>query len=114
MARVRFHHYAWGLLAYNLAVILGGAFVRASISGDGCGAHWPWCNGELFPHLGRAKTLIEFSHRLSSGLLLPLALGLVAWAFRAYPRGHPACGGSLFALSLVLAEALIGAGLVHF
>src|SRR5207248_7437178 len=27
MARLRFHHYAWGLLAYNVVVILGGAFV---------------------------------------------------------------------------------------
>src|SRR2546426_998093 len=49
MARMRFHQYAWGLLAYNVAVVLGGAFVRASISGDGCGNHWPDCNGQLIP-----------------------------------------------------------------
>src|SRR3954454_6717351 len=74
MVRARFHHYAWGLLAYNLAVILGGAFVRASISGDGCGSHWPDCNGSLIPLGGELRQVIEYSHRLSTGLLLPLVL----------------------------------------
>src|SRR5436305_13265940 len=116
MARVRFHHYAWGLLGYNLAVILGGAFVRASISGDGCGPHWPSCNGELIPHTGRIATLIEFSHRISTGLLVPLILGLVVWAFLAFPERHPARAGALLALSLTFVEALIGAVLAknHF
>jgi heme o synthase len=114
MAGIRFHHYAWGLLAYNIAVILGGAFVRASISGDGCGSHWPTCNGQLIPHGGRVETLIEFTHRASSGLLVPLILVLLVWAFRAFPRGHPARAGAVFALSLTFVEALIGAGLVLF
>jgi heme o synthase len=114
MARMRFHQYAWGLLAYNLVVILGGAFVRATISGDGCGSHWPDCNGTLIPHPGRIETLIEFSHRVSTGLLLPMILALVVWAFLVHPKGHPARAGALFALSLTLVEALVGAGLVLF
>jgi len=114
MPRIRFQQYAWGLLGYNLAVILGGAFVRASISGDGCGQHWPSCNGELIPHTGRLATLIEFGHRLSTGVLLPLVIALVIWAFRAYPKGHPARGGAWAVLGFTLAEALIGAGLVLY
>ena len=43
----RFAKYAWGVLAYNLVVILWGAFVRATGSGAGCGSHWPLCNGEV-------------------------------------------------------------------
>src|SRR6266567_2315978 len=114
MSRVRFHHYAWGLLAYNLAVVLGGAFVRASISGDGCGNHWPDCNGQLIPHNGPLKQFIELGHRASIGLLVPLILGLIVWAFLAQPKGHPSRKGAMFALSLTLGDALIGAWLVRF
>jgi heme A synthase len=35
-----FARYAWFVLAYNIIVILWGAFLRASLSGDGCGQHW--------------------------------------------------------------------------
>ena len=102
MSRLRFHHYAWGLLAYNLVVILGGAFVRATGSGDGCGNDWPRCRGELIPHAaslaGWAKTLTEFSHRASTGVLGSLILILVAWAFWAHPKGHPARRGALLSL----------------
>lgn len=114
MARVRFHHYAWGLLAYTVAVILGGAFVRATISGDGCGSHWPGCQGALIPAFSEQKTLIEFGHRVSSGLLLPLVIGLLVGAFRTTPRGHPARAGAVFVLLFTLVEALIGAGLVLY
>src|SRR5262249_26155824 len=114
MARTRFQYFAWGLLAYNLVVILGGAFVRATISGDGCGSHWPDCNGHLIPQPGRIETLIEFTHRASTGLLLPLIIALVVWAFRAFPVGHPTRVSAVAALLLTLSEALIGAGLVLF
>jgi protoheme IX farnesyltransferase len=111
---MRFHQFAWGVLAYNLATILGGAFVRATMSGDGCGNHWPNCNGQLLPDMGQAKAVIEFSHRASTGLLLVLVVSLVVWAFRAHPRGHPARTGAVFALLMTLVEALIGAALVLF
>ena len=114
MVRFRFHQYAWGLLAYNVAVILGGAFVRATVSGDGCGSHWPDCHGQLFPQGGRLATYIEFSHRASTGILLPLVLALVVWAFRAFRKGHPARPASVYVLLFTLIEAAIGAGLVLF
>ena len=59
--------YAWAVLAYNVAVILWGAYVRATGSGAGCGAHWPLCNGEVVPRAAGVATLIEFSHRATSG-----------------------------------------------
>lgn len=102
------------VLAYNLGVILWGAYVRASGSGAGCGSHWPSCNGEAVP-LGRsAATWIEYSHRVSSGLVLLLALGLGVWAFRAAPRGHPVRRGAVLAVAFTLSEAALGAGLVLF
>ena len=114
MLRLRFHQFAWGLLAYNVAVILGGAFVRASVSGDGCGTHWPTCQGELIPHGGRLATFIEYGHRLSTGILLPLVFVLLAWAFRTHPKRHPVRTAAALVVVLTLVEGLIGAGLVLF
>ena len=50
-------------LFYCLFVILWGAFVRASGSGAGCGAHWPLCNGVLVPQSPALATIIELTHR---------------------------------------------------
>lgn len=110
----RLTRYAWTVLAYNLAVILWGAFVRASGSGAGCGRHWPLCNGELVPRAPRLETLIEFSHRLTSGLSLLLVLGLLVWAFRARRKGDPTRAAAVLAAVFMLGEAAVGAGLVLF
>jgi heme A synthase len=110
----RFSKYAWGVLAYNLIVILWGAFVRASGSGAGCGGHWPLCNGEVIPQAPQVQTLIEFTHRLMSGLSLILVVALFVWAFRAYPKGHAARLGASLSLFFIITEALVGAGLVLF
>jgi heme A synthase len=110
----RFAKYAWSVLAFNFAVILWGAYVRATQSGAGCGSHWPLCNGVVIPVAPAVETLVEYAHRLSSGLSLLLVVGLFVWAFRAYPkRGHVRLGASLSMLFIVT-EALVGAGLVLF
>lgn len=72
----RLARYAWAVLAYNVGVILWGAYVRASGSWAGCGSHWPLCNGEVLPPAATVATLIEYSHRLTSGLAL-VGLGIV-------------------------------------
>ena len=107
-----FCRFAWGVLAYILLVILWGAYVRATGSGAGCGGHWPLCNGQIVPPSPGAATIIEYAHRLTSGLSLVLVAALCAWAFRLFPPGHPVrCLATLSGLFLVL-EALLGAGLV--
>lgn len=108
----RFAKFAWGLLAYNLAVVLWGAFVRASRSGAGCGSHWPLCNGEVVPRPERIETLIELTHRVSSGVDGLLVLGMLVWAFRAWPRGSPVRLGAVLSTALIVTEGLVGAGLV--
>ncbi|HSR68455.1 MAG TPA: COX15/CtaA family protein [Acidobacteriota bacterium] len=110
----RFAKYCWGVLAYTILVILWGAFVRATGSGAGCGSHWPTCNGEVIPRAPALETLIEYTHRLSSGLLGFLVVGLLIWAFRRFPSAHPLRKGALWSLLFVIAEALIGAGIVKF
>ncbi len=110
----RLQHFAWGLLAYEILVVAWGDYVRATGSGAGCGRHWPMCNGEILPRAPRIATLIEFSHRLSSGVALVGTLVLLVWAIRAYPGGHRVRRGAYVTASLMVAEALIGAGLVLF
>ena len=114
MVTSRFAKYAWFVLGYNLLVIMWGAYVRASGSGAGCGSHWPLCNGEVVPRTPTMATLVEFSHRLSSGIALLLLIGLVVWAFRAYERRHPVRLLAALSMFFILTEALVGAGLVLF
>ena len=106
--------YAWAVLGYNLLVVAWGAFVRATGAGAGCGKHWPTCNGEVVPRSPRLETLVEFSHRASTGIAFLALAVLVAWAFREFPRGHAARKGSAAALAFMVLEAAVGAGLVLF
>ena len=110
----RFAKYTWGVLLYNILVILFGAFVRASGSGAGCGAHWPLCNGVVIPRPQQIETVIEFTHRITSGITLPLVILLVFWAWRLYPRRSPIRTSSLLVVVFTITEALVGAGLVLF
>jgi heme A synthase len=110
----RYVAYAWGVLAYNLAVVLWGAFVRATGSGAGCGSHWPLCNGEVIPRDEHTAMLIELTHRVTSGIALLLVVGMLVWALRAYPKGHVVRSGAILSMALMVLEALLGAGLVLF
>ena len=114
MKQTAYIRYSWGVLGYTIAVILWGAYVRATGSGAGCGSHWPLCNGEVIPISPRIETLVEFTHRVSSGLTLVLVVGLVIWAFVAFPRRHPARLGACVSGILVMSEVAVGAGLVYF
>lgn len=108
----RFARFALFVLAYNVVVILWGAFLRASLSGDGCGQHWLTCNGEVVPAAPQFKTVIEFSHRLSTGLAFVVVLVLFVWAFRRFEKNLPVRKAAFASFALIVAEALIGAGLV--
>ncbi len=108
----RFAKYAWFVLAYNVVVILWGVFLRASKSGDGCGQHWLTCHGEVIPSAPELKTVIEFSHRLTSGLAFIAVLILVIWAFRKFPKGAAIRKTAVVSFIFIITEALVGAGLV--
>lgn len=110
----KFRNFAWIVLAYILAVILWGAFVRATGSGAGCGAHWPTCDGQVIPRAPEIETLIEYTHRVSSGLVLVLVAVMLVWALRIFPRGHLIRKSVALAGFFTITEALVGAGLVLF
>src|SRR5579863_1612355 len=104
--------FAWGVLVYFIAVILWGTLVRATGAGAGCGNHWPLCNGTVMQHSPRVDTMIEFTHRITSGLSFFSAVGLLMWTFLGTARGHLARAASIAAVAFTLVEAIIGALLV--
>jgi heme A synthase len=110
----RFAKLAWSVVVVNLLVIVWGAYVRASLSGDGCGAHWPLCNGEFVPAGAAFKTFVEFTHRLTSGAALLLVVWTVWRAFKTFPARHRVRRGAAWTLGFILVEALIGALLVKY
>lgn len=112
MVLSRFAKYAWGVLAFNILVILWGAFVRATGSGAGCGSHWPTCNGEIIPRAPQIETIVEFTHRLTSGVALLLVFGMLVWAFRSFAAGSLERRGAVLSSIFIIIEALVGAGLV--
>jgi cytochrome c oxidase assembly protein subunit 15 len=104
--------FSWAVLVYFIAVILWGTLVRATGSGAGCGNHWPLCNGTVLQHSARVDTMIEFTHRITSGLSFFSVVGLLAWTFAGTVRGHLARAAAVAAVLFTLVEAIIGALLV--
>lgn len=113
-ARKRFAWFAWAVLAFNIPVILWGAYVRVSYSGDGCGANWPFCNGKALPQNMTKPTIIEFTHRMMTSLDTVLMLGLVGLAFWLFPKRHAVRRYAVASLVFLFVEAILGAGLVLF
>jgi heme A synthase len=112
-SKAHFVRASWAALAFTLFVILWGAFVRATGSGAGCGSHWPLCNGEVLPQDPTLHTVIEFTHRATSGISLLLVVGLFVWARKLYPaRTHFVRRMAKLSLIGMILEALLGAGLV--
>lgn len=106
--------FAWIVVAFNVAVAIGGAFVRATGSGAGCGNRWPLCNGQVVIGTPSTATVIEFVHRSMTGIDAAMVLGLLAWTFRAFPKRHAARLGAVLSTVFMFCEALIGATLVQF
>ncbi|GAB4503426.1 MAG: hypothetical protein Fur0043_04180 [Anaerolineales bacterium] len=114
MKNKRFALFTWGVLGWNLIVILWGAYVRASGSGAGCGRHWPLCNGQVLPRAPGEEMLIEFTHRLLSGVDILLVAAMLVWGLRIASKDHPLRKGLMASGIFLGLEALLGAGLVLF
>ena len=105
--------YAKAGLLLSIASILAGAFVRATGSGDGCGATWPTCKGKIIPELSDTSELIEFSHRSLSGVLLVVTLIIFAKT-RSFQKDTLVRTVTNYLTFFVIFEALIGAVIVIF
>lgn len=113
-ARRIFPYVAWATLGFNVLVILWGTVVRATGSGDGCGASWPKCGQQFIPPNPTVETLIEFSHRASSflaGVGVAIVFFLALWA---WPKRHLVRKAATISGVFLVIEALLGASLVLF
>ena len=112
IGRVSLARFARFVVAYNITVIVWGAYVRATGSGAGCGSHWPLCNGEFLPTTPQTQTVIEFAHRVTSGLSLVLVAILLIWCWRRTAKGDRPRHSAVAAAVLLFNEAFLGALLV--
>ena len=117
-ALVRFRRLVNVTLLATFALIVIGGVVRVSDSGLGCGppgsgAHgWPLCDGQVIPFL-QGSTLIEFSHRITAGVVGILILLIVWQAFRHLRDHRWIVRGSVAAGVLVLVQAILGGATVE-
>jgi cytochrome c oxidase assembly protein subunit 15 len=92
-------------------VLLMGANVTATGSGDGCGNDWPLCHGSWLPG-NYFESIVEYSHRFVTSIegVFVLATAIVAWPFRKrFPQFTfliPAMAGTLLLQSLMGAAAV--------
>src|SRR5690606_19012122 len=75
------------------------------------------CGGEAIPSAPQLKTLIEFSHRVTTALagivvVILATWALVSWARRRFPKGEREWKYALLSLVFIITEGAIGAGLV--
>jgi heme A synthase len=66
----------------------------------------------MVPRSLSLNTIIEFTHRITSGIDLALVALLVVWAFRTFPPRHPVRLGAALSAAFLFTEALLGAALV--
>jgi len=110
MERQKFARFAWWFIGYLIAVILFGAWVRIAGAGAGCGNHWPLCNGEVLPAAPQTKTIIEFTHRITSALCGLVGMWFVYAAWRL--RDWGVLRAAVVTLLFILLEGFVGAVLV--
>jgi heme a synthase len=95
-----------------LLVLLMGAIVTKTDSGDGCGNSWPLCYGELLPTQPKLETIIEVSHRYVSAWLGILVIILAIWAWKRDPHRKEVkilAGSAVF---FIVLQGLLGAAAV--
>ncbi len=93
-------------------VLLMGANVTATGSGEGCGRTWPLCHDSFLP-ADTIESVIEYSHRLVTSIegLFVFATAILAWPLRKrFPQFRllvPAVAGTLILQSLMGAAAVM-------
>lgn len=96
----------------NFIILIQGALVTKTGSGEGCGNTWPFCHGEILPAYQTVTLWIEYSHRIVSSLVGLLVTALMVCALLAY-RGQR--NVRFFAISsflFILIQGLMGAAAV--
>jgi heme a synthase len=93
-------------------IVLMGAIVTKTDSGDGCGNSWPLCYGEILPSQPKLETMIEYSHRLVSALLGLMVITLAIWTWRKLKHVRETKLLAFLAVFLIVFQGLLGAAAV--
>ncbi|MDP4553141.1 heme A synthase [Alkalihalobacillus macyae] len=95
-----------------LLVLLMGAVVTKTGSGDGCGNSWPLCYGEILPEAPEIETIIELSHRVVSAALGLLVIILAIWSWRKLGHIRETKYLAILSVFLIVFQGLLGAAAV--
>lgn len=96
-----------------LIVLIQGALVTQTGSGDACGAEWPLCYGELIPTNPTIPTLIEYTHRLVSAVLGIMVITQAIWAWIRIRKLVKETGFfAIIAVLFIILQGLLGAAAV--
>lgn len=90
-------------------MLLMGAIVSKTGSGEGCGNSWPFCHGQLIPESLPIETVIEYSHRIVSGGVGFLILILTVWSWLAYRNNRRVKVLGFMSLFFVVLQGALGA-----
>lgn len=83
-------------------VLVAGTLVTKTGSGEGCGASWPLCHGQLLPE-SNFQSIVEYSHRAVTGVAGLMVFALAIWVWRRFPHRSDMrwlAGGAIFFLLL--------------
>lgn len=107
-----------GLLRLAYATVIGmfvvvaaGALVTNTGSGEGCGASWPLCDGEWLP-APNMHSIIEYSHRLVTGIAAILVVWMTVWALRAFGWRLEVRVAMWSSIALLVIQSALGAAAV--
>jgi cytochrome c oxidase assembly protein subunit 15 len=95
-----------------LLVLLMGAIVTKTGSGEGCGNSWPLCYGEILPTQPELETMIEYSHRLVSATLGIMVIILAIWTWIRIPHLRETKLLAILSVFFIVLQGLLGAAAV--
>lgn len=92
-------------------VMIAGSLVTNTGSAQGCGSDWPLCNGKFIPEY-TFETLIEYSHRVVTGLAGVIVIVFSIWAWLRNRGNKEILILALFGIFFILVESVLGAAAV--
>jgi heme a synthase len=95
-----------------LIVLLQGALVTQTGSGDACGTSWPLCYGQVIPEAPTIATWIEYTHRIVSAVMGLVVIILAVWAWRTLGHIRETKFLSVLAIFAIIFQGLLGAAAV--
>ncbi|WP_221564025.1 heme A synthase [Alkalihalobacillus sp. TS-13] len=95
-----------------LIVLLMGAIVTTTGSGEGCGNSWPLCYGEVLPSQPKVETMIEYSHRIVSAALGLMVVILAIWSWMKFKQIREVKWLAFLSVFFIVFQGLLGAAAV--